>query len=68
MHGAHVCVSITSWDADLTVSALPLPLSFSPTFIKHGSLVSLSGLFHNHYFKLNYSELAAGCYFILEGL
>ena len=60
------CISITSWDTDLAVSSLPLPSFFFPVFIKHGSHVSLSGLYYDHYFKLGDSHRAVGCNFRFE--
>ena len=62
------CVLIISWDTDFTVSSFSPPSFFFLALIKHGSLVSLSGLYYFHYFKLGYSHLASGCYFMFGDL
>lgn len=59
---------IISWDTDLTISSFSPPSFFLLALIKHGSLVSLSGLYYYHYFKLGYSHLASGCNFMFGGL
>ena len=41
---------------------------FLPALVKRGSLISLSALYYYHYFKLGYSHLAAGCYFVFRDL